>query len=131
MPGGTAQAWQLTAANAITRLADVGVSGSSFAVTLPPQSITLFVVATRRARRRTHQPPDQGRRLTGVQEKAKGHSALCPQLLALRARRYCGLPNLESGIATLTLTSFSVALNRPSSHENLYANGNLMPLTSR
>jgi O-glycosyl hydrolase len=43
--GGTAQAWQLTAANAITRLPDVGVSGSSFAVTLPPQSITLFVVA--------------------------------------------------------------------------------------
>ena len=43
-PGGTAQAWQLTAANAITRLPDVGVSGSSFAVTLPPQSITLFVV---------------------------------------------------------------------------------------
>jgi hypothetical protein len=41
---GAAQAWQLTAANAITRLSDVGVSGSSFAVTLPPQSITLFVV---------------------------------------------------------------------------------------
>ena len=41
---GVAQAWQLTAANAITRLSDVGVSGSSFAVTLPPQSITLFVV---------------------------------------------------------------------------------------
>ena len=41
---GAAQAWQLTAANAITRLSDVSVSGSSFAVTLPPQSITLFVV---------------------------------------------------------------------------------------
>ena len=41
---GTAQAWQLTAANAITRLPDVSVSGSGFAVTLPPQSITLFVV---------------------------------------------------------------------------------------
>jgi len=43
--GGKAQAWQLTAANAITRLPDAGVSGSSFTVTLPPQSITLFVVA--------------------------------------------------------------------------------------
>ena len=43
--GGAAQAWQLTAANAITRLPDVVVSGSSFAVTLPPQSITLFIVA--------------------------------------------------------------------------------------
>jgi hypothetical protein len=40
-----AQAWQLTAANAITRLPDVAVGGSSFTVTLPPQSITLFVVA--------------------------------------------------------------------------------------
>src|SRR3954452_25620229 len=53
--------------------------------------------------------------------------ALCPLLSAL----YCGLPNLESGMSTLTLMSFSVALKRPSSHENLYANGNLMPFTSR
>jgi O-glycosyl hydrolase len=42
---GTAQVWQLTAANTINRLADVGFSGNSFGVTLPPQSITLFVVA--------------------------------------------------------------------------------------
>jgi hypothetical protein len=40
-----AQVWQLTAANTISRLADVGFSGNSFGVTLPPQSITLFVVA--------------------------------------------------------------------------------------
>jgi hypothetical protein len=42
---GTAQVWQLTAANTINRLADIGLSGNSFGVTLPPQSITLFVVA--------------------------------------------------------------------------------------
>jgi hypothetical protein len=42
---GGAQVWQLTAANAINRLADIGISGNSFGVTLPPQSITLFVVA--------------------------------------------------------------------------------------
>ena len=42
---GVAQVWQLTAANAINRLADVGISGNNFGVTLPPQSITLFVVA--------------------------------------------------------------------------------------
>ena len=42
---GTAQVWQLTAANIINRLADIGLSGNSFGVTLPPQSITLFVVA--------------------------------------------------------------------------------------
>ena len=40
----SAQAWQLTSANAITRLADVTVSGTSFGVTLPAQSITLFVI---------------------------------------------------------------------------------------
>ena len=42
---GTAQLWQLTSANTINRLADIGFSGNSFGVTLPPQSITLFVVA--------------------------------------------------------------------------------------
>jgi len=41
---GVAQAWQLTAANTITRLADVGISGPSFTVTLPAQSVTLFVI---------------------------------------------------------------------------------------
>jgi PKD repeat protein len=42
---GAAQVWQLTAANAIDQLADVPVSGKSMSVTLPPQSVTLFVVA--------------------------------------------------------------------------------------
>ena len=41
---GTAQVWQLTAANTINHLADVNFSGNSFNVTLPPQSITLFVI---------------------------------------------------------------------------------------
>ena len=41
---GVAQAWQLTAANTITRLADVAISGPSFTVTLPAQSVTLFVI---------------------------------------------------------------------------------------
>ena len=43
---GTAQAWQLTSANAITHLADVTLSGNSIVTTLPAQSITLFVVPT-------------------------------------------------------------------------------------
>jgi hypothetical protein len=42
---GVTQAWQLSAANAITRLADLPVSGTSFVATLPAQSITLFVVS--------------------------------------------------------------------------------------
>lgn len=42
---GVAQVWQLTAANIINRLADIGLGGNNFVVTLPPQSITLLVVA--------------------------------------------------------------------------------------
>jgi hypothetical protein len=45
MPSGTAQAWQLTSANTITNLGAVSFSGTSFSNSLPPQSITLFVVA--------------------------------------------------------------------------------------
>jgi len=41
---GTAQVWQLTAANSITRLADVRPGGTSFPVALPAQSVTLFVI---------------------------------------------------------------------------------------
>jgi Glycoside hydrolase family 44 len=41
---GFAQVWQLTAANSISHLADVTVSGTNFVATLPAQSITLFVV---------------------------------------------------------------------------------------
>jgi hypothetical protein len=42
--GGTAQLWQLTGSNVIFRLPDVGLSGNSLSVLLPPQSITLAVV---------------------------------------------------------------------------------------
>ena len=41
---GTSQVWQLTAANQINRLADVSVTNNALNVTLPPQSISLFVV---------------------------------------------------------------------------------------
>ncbi|MEO7276162.1 MAG: glycoside hydrolase family 44 protein, partial [Vicinamibacterales bacterium] len=43
-PGTTAQAWQLTSANAITRVADVAVNGQSLATTVPAQSVTLLVI---------------------------------------------------------------------------------------
>ena len=45
--GGTAQVWQLTSANTITRAPDVSVVASSVALTLPAQSITLLVVGQR------------------------------------------------------------------------------------
>lgn len=41
---GTAQVYQLTAANAITRLSDLTLSGTTVAFTAPPQSITTLVL---------------------------------------------------------------------------------------
>jgi PKD repeat protein len=41
---GTAQVWQLTSTNTITRLSDISFSGSTVNVTLPQQSITLLVI---------------------------------------------------------------------------------------
>ena len=43
-PGGAAQVYQLTSANAITRLADITVPGTSVALTVAGASITLVVV---------------------------------------------------------------------------------------
>ncbi len=43
---GIAQAWQLTSANAITRIADVTYSGGTVSTTVPAQSVTLFVLPT-------------------------------------------------------------------------------------
>jgi PKD repeat protein len=42
---GSAQVWQLSAANAINRLSDVSFIGASFNYTLPAQSVTLIVLA--------------------------------------------------------------------------------------
>ena len=43
-PAGTAQLWQLTSANTITRLSDISFAGTTITNTLPAQSITLYVV---------------------------------------------------------------------------------------
>ena len=43
---GTAQVYQLTSANAITRLADLAFTGTTASLTAPPQSITLLVFPT-------------------------------------------------------------------------------------
>jgi hypothetical protein len=51
--GGTAQLWQLTSANTITRLSDGTVAGTTLTVTVPPQSLTLVVFP-----RGTAPPPD-------------------------------------------------------------------------
>jgi len=43
-PAGTAQLWQLTSANVITRLSDITFPGTTITNSLPAQSITLYVV---------------------------------------------------------------------------------------
>ncbi|MFN7927357.1 MAG: glycoside hydrolase family 44 protein [Blastocatellia bacterium] len=43
---GVAQVWQLTSTNTINHLANINFSGGSFSTSLPPQSITLFVIPT-------------------------------------------------------------------------------------
>ena len=45
LAAGTAQVWQLTSANTINQLANIALSGSTLSATVPPQSITLFVIA--------------------------------------------------------------------------------------
>ena len=44
LPSGTAQVWQLTASNIISRLADLPFIGNTLSNSLPPQSITLYVL---------------------------------------------------------------------------------------
>src|SRR5205085_5261050 len=44
LPANTAQVWQLTSANSITRLSDLAFTGNTLSNTVPPQSITLFVL---------------------------------------------------------------------------------------
>ena len=41
---GMAQVWQLTASNSITRMPDLHFTGNSFTNTVPPQSVSLFVM---------------------------------------------------------------------------------------
>jgi len=51
---GPAQVWQLTSANTITRVSDAQIAGGSLSVSVPQQSITLFVIPAGSA---ANQPP--------------------------------------------------------------------------
>ncbi len=50
---GAARVWQLTSANTITQLPDVVLAGATITATVPPQSVTLFIVSSGS----TPQPP--------------------------------------------------------------------------
>ena len=78
--GGAAQVWQLDGTNSIRRLADVPVAGGAFSQSVPPQSITLFVVAkgggTRKPpRRRPGQPLTVGAPVVARRTVAQPSSA--------------------------------------------------------
>src|SRR5262245_32152742 len=52
-PAASAQVWQLTSSNSITKLSDLAAAGQSFTTTVPAQSITLLVIPSSGA------PPNQ------------------------------------------------------------------------
>lgn len=56
--GQTAQAFQLTSTNAVTRLGDIAVDANTLQTTLPAQSITLFVIAKGDGQPEPPEPPD-------------------------------------------------------------------------
>jgi hypothetical protein len=45
LPNGTGQIWQLSAINLITNLGSFNFTGTTITTTVPPQSITLFVIS--------------------------------------------------------------------------------------
>ena len=45
LPAGNAQVWRLDSGNTINHLSDINFTGNSFSNTVPPQSITLYVLA--------------------------------------------------------------------------------------
>jgi PKD repeat protein len=51
-PGASAQVWQLKAGSHVTRIADASIANARLTATLPPQSVTLFVVP-----KAANQPP--------------------------------------------------------------------------
>ena len=88
---GTAQVWQLTSANAITRLADLTLSGNSIVVTLPPQSITLFVVPPSGNRARAAARADQCEDYSGaVASVTSSHAGLVASMTARCASAFPG-----------------------------------------
>ena len=76
---GTAQVWQLTSANSITHLPDVSFErGTSFDVTLPAQSVTLFVLPASR-----HHPERQPISASPEMVRGRRANAMTPEWSAL------------------------------------------------
>ena len=93
--GSAAQAWQLDASNAITRLADVAVSGGSLAATLPAQTRDALRDSRggprrlRRCRRHPGRRPEARRSRSGARGSSPAPASRCraPRPRESRSRR--------------------------------------------
>jgi len=122
---GAAQVWQLTSTNAITRLGDVAVSGGAVATTLPPQSVTLFVLAGAGASFYTV-PPCRivDTRLSPGPEGGPALPAGSTRTFSLAGQ--CGIP------ATAISVAANVTITAPGAdgHLTAFPDGTAMPGTS-
>ena len=125
-PRESARVWQLTSSNAITRLIDLSLTGNATSISLPPQSITLFVVpASAGASFYTVTPC----RLLDTRGPAGPYGA--PALPAGGDRTFvlagrCGIPSSATAVATnVTVTSAAAA-----GFLTLFPNGATVPLAS-
>jgi hypothetical protein len=125
-PRAAARAWQLTSSNAISRLPDLAVSGSTLTTTLPPQSVTLLVLPTSAGASFYTVTPC---RLLDTRGPAGPYGA--PSLSAGGDRTFalagrCGIPSSARAVAT----NVAVASAASDGHLTLYPDGTALPLAS-
>jgi hypothetical protein len=121
-----AQVWQLTAGNVITRLADVPVSAGAVSTSVPPQSVSLFVIPRAAGTAFYTVTPC---RVLDTRDPAGAYGG--PALHGTVARAFvlanqCGIP------PSATAVSVNLAVTSPSSggHLTVYPNGSSLPLSS-
>jgi len=122
----TAQVWQLTAANAITRLADAAVAGNVLSLTVPSPSVTLLVVSPAAG---SDFYPLAPCRVLDTRNASGPYGA--PALAAGADRSVvlagsCGIPSSAKAVAAnVTALSSSTA-----GHLTVYPDGSPLPPTS-
>jgi hypothetical protein len=110
-PAGTAQVWQLTSANTITRLSDLTLTGNTISNALPAQSITLYVLpAAVQAGPATNPNPAPG--ATGV--AVNPNLSWTPGANATSHRVYFGTVSNALAQATTNSPEFKASLSSPS-----------------
>jgi hypothetical protein len=123
---GPARVWQLTSANAISRLADAPLSGNTLSTSLPAQSVTLLVVPTSAGASLYTVTPC---RLLDTRGPAGPYGA--PALPAGGDRTFvlagrCGIPSSARAVAT----NVAVTSAASGGYLTLYPDGTAFPLAS-